>query len=159
MLEFNELSYGNANKKADVVDAAELIAFNAWFDTAQWKLDVASLSSREQIAVLCQRLQGPILNAFMLQSKKSEEPRSLQEFKKQLQTLFAKSSVQFTDKALDIRFSAWTLAAEIQKFQTSIANSSLASTADHNEFLCSKCTTRQSADMVSVHHSVTTHSW
>ena len=103
----------NANKKADVVDAAESMAFNACFDTAQRKLDAASLSAREQIAMLCQRLQEPILNAFTLQSKQSKEPRSMQGFKEQQQTLFAKSSVQRTDKNLDMRFSAWTLASDM----------------------------------------------
>jgi len=87
-----KLFYGNANKKADVLDATELIAFNAWFDTAQWTVDTASLSAREPIAVLCQRHQGPILNAFMHKSKQSKEPRSVQDFKEQLETLFAESS-------------------------------------------------------------------
>ena len=35
-----KLFYGNANKKAEVVDAAELIALNAWFDTAKWEMQL-----------------------------------------------------------------------------------------------------------------------
>ena len=137
--------YGNTNKKADVVDAAELITFNAWFDAAQWKLDAACLSAREQVAVLCQRLQGPIHTAYMIKSRQSHEVFTVSEMKSQLQSLFAESAVQFTDKALDMKFSSWSLVADIQKFKTYVLNSSLGSTADHNEFLYSKLRSKMNA--------------
>ena len=140
-----DVFYGNSDKKADVVDASELIRFNAWFDAAQWKLSAACLSERQQVAVICQRLQGPMLAAYMLHIKHLDDPACMSDLKVQLQALFADSAVQFTDKALEMKFSAKSLVADIKSFQTYIRNSSLASSVDQNEFVYTKLRQKMTA--------------
>ena len=62
----------------------------------------------------------------------------MSELKVQLHSLFADSAVQFTDRALEMRFTAKTLVADIKRFQTYVLNSSLGSNVDQNEFLYQK---------------------
>ena len=140
-----ESFHGNADKKAEIVDASELIKFNAWFDAACWKLDAAGMSAPQQVAVICQCLQGPILSAFMLQSKSLEAARTTAELKAQLQMLFAESSVQFAEKALEMRFTAKSLVADIKRFATYIKNSALASDVDRNAFVYLKLREKMTA--------------
>lgn len=141
-----ESFYGNANKKADVVDASEVIAFNHWFDAALWKLDVANLSTAQCISVLCQKLQGPMLTAYMHKSKQySGHPDSIAVLKQRLQELFADSAVHYTDKAFDMKFTSKNLVSDIQMFKTYVQNSSFASTLDQNEFVYGKLRSKMTA--------------
>ena len=92
-----DLFFGNTDKKSQVVDANELIKFNAWFDTACSKLQAAGLPVPQQIAAIRQRLQGPILRAYMLHMQQHpQEPTSLHMLKNQLRELFANSAVFFS---------------------------------------------------------------
>ena len=85
-----ESFYGNSSKKAEVVDASRLMSFN-WFEPERWKLDAARLSSRKQVSVICQKLQGAILLAFMTQVDNAHGICSVTQLKSKLQGLFAES--------------------------------------------------------------------
>ena len=63
---------------------------------------------------------------------------NLNDLKARLQSLFAESAVHFTDLALEMKFTAKNMVADIQTFQTYMLNLSFASNLDHNEFLYAK---------------------
>lgn len=130
--------YGNANKKADLIDANELIAFHSWFDNAKWKLARANLPEAQIMAIISQKLQGPMLSAYIKKSKVSSAPNSVAELKTQLRSLFADSAELFTEKAMEMRFSAKRLVDDIATFGVYIQNSSFAQTADANEYIYGK---------------------
>ena len=140
-----ESFYGNSNKKAEVVDASQLISFNSWFEAARWKLDAARLSSRQQVSVICQKLQGAILLAFMTQVDNAHEICSVTRLKSKLQGLFAESAVHYTDLALSMTFHANSMVADIQTYHTYLQNSSFADHLNHNEFLYSKLRAKMTA--------------
>ena len=62
----------------------------------------------------------------------------MSELKNQLQGLFANSSEQFADKAMEMIFSAKTVLEDIANFGVYIRNSSFANTANGNEYIYSK---------------------
>ena len=137
--------YGNSNKKAEVVDASQLIAFNSWFEAARWKLDAARLSSCQQVTILCQKLQGAILLSFMTKFDTTSDVTDVADLKSKLQGLFAESAVHYTDLALNMNFSANSMVANIQTFHTYLQNSSFSANLDHNEFLYSKLRAKMTA--------------
>ena len=63
---------------------------------------------------------------------------NLNDLKARLQSLFAERAVHFTDLALEMKFTAKNMVANIQTFQTYMLNLSFASNLDHNEFLYAK---------------------
>ena len=109
-----ESFYGNSNKKPEVVDTSQLIYFNSCFEGARWKLDAAQLSSRRQVSVICQKLQGAILLAFMTQVDNAHEICYVTWLKSKLQGLFTESVVHYTDLA----FHANSMVADIQTYHT-----------------------------------------
>ena len=70
--------YGHINKKSEVVDPMQIIDFHTWFATCKWKMNSACISEAQQVSVVCQKLQGPILSAYMLASQsQTQHPATL----------------------------------------------------------------------------------
>ena len=126
--------FSNADKNAEVVDAMHITHLHSWFEASKWKMSAAQLSESQQVSIICQKLQGPILSAFMHASRISGQPNTLAELRTALSQLFAESSVKFTDKALRMVFQPKNLVKDIRMFATFVEHSSLAASADHNEF-------------------------
>lgn len=138
--------YGHANKKSEVVDAMFVTQLHSWFDMCCWKMHAAQLAEAQQMSIICQKLQGPVLTAYMLASKSTTRmPNTLLELKQALSALFAESSVHFTDKAISMQFTPHTLVADIKTFETFVMHSSLAASVNQNEFLYSSLRSKLNA--------------
>ena len=56
---------GSTDKKSEVVDPDEFLHFNQWFATAKWKLFAAGIPVARHVSLICQKLSGPVVKAFM----------------------------------------------------------------------------------------------
>jgi hypothetical protein len=56
--------YGG-DKRNEVVDPDQFIAFTKWYDAVAWKLQVAGIPSEQHVALICQKLGGAILRMFI----------------------------------------------------------------------------------------------
>ena len=100
--------YGNADKKAEVIDVMHITHLHSWFEDCKWKMSAAQLSESQQVSIICQKLHGPILSAFMHASRTFGQPNSLAELRTALSQEFAQSSVKFSDEAREMVFSRRT---------------------------------------------------
>ena len=101
----------------------------------QVEMSAAQLSESQQVSIIFQKQQGPILSALMHASRTAGQPYSLAELRTALSRLFTKSSVKFTDEALGMIFQPKNLVKDIRMFATIVEHSSLALSADHSAFL------------------------
>jgi hypothetical protein len=127
--------YGNKDKSADIVDPEQYLSFVQWFDTVTWKLQIAGVPEVQWASAICQKLQGPMLKAFMARAKLehwSFTHVTADELRVRMAQLFQNASVAYTKKALDMRFTA-NLAQSLQQFRNYCEQSCL--NLDGNAFL------------------------
>ena len=114
----------------------QIIDFHTWFSTCKWKMNSACISEAQQVSIVCKKLQGPFLSAYMLASQsQTRHPSNLDELQHALSVLFAESRVKFTNNSIDMQFSAKSLVTDIKNFQTYVLHSSMSDFVQHNEFL------------------------
>ena len=114
----------------------QIIDFHTWFATCKWEINNVCISEAQQVSVVCQKLQGPILSAYMMASQSQTwHHANLDELQHALSALFAKSRVKFTNKPIDMEFNAKSLVTDIKNFQTYVLHSSMSDSVHHNEFL------------------------
>ena len=59
-----ERFFGNADKKAEVVNAMHITRLYSWFEACKWKMSAAQLSESQQVSIICHNLQGPIVVTY-----------------------------------------------------------------------------------------------
>jgi hypothetical protein len=135
-----DVFYGG-DKRSEVVDPDQFVAFTEWFDVVAWKLQAARMPSEQHVALICQKLGGAILRMF-IQVQRIEGYNmltlSLDQLRTKLINLFPEAKVKFVLVELDMRVNASKLVQSLHEFKSYILNSSMANNVDGNKYIYCK---------------------
>ena len=130
--------YGNTNKTAEVLDPEDFLRCCQWFDSVKWKLFAAGVPQHKHVPIVCQKLQGPALKAFMSRSTAEQwdvPACDMDQLRERLLSLFVEAEAQYTQKLIDMKFSPTDLAQNMQMFRLYVSYSSFALSCDRNAYL------------------------